>query len=84
MKVYVLTRGTYSDYGITGVTLDRRIAEYYETLYPETNIEEYDSLGEEILKLRKENYLYCCILFKVAAVAIAAMECLDRDKWGFE
>lgn len=47
MKVYVITRGEYSDYGICGVTLDKDkaeiIREFVTTKWEEGMIEEYDT-----------------------------------------
>lgn len=47
MKVYVITCGEYSDYGICAVTLDKKQAELlkaeYSDKYDEAFIEEYDT-----------------------------------------
>ena len=52
MKVYVITKGSYSDYGICGVAIDKDKAEIlkklYSDRYEEANIEEYDTEEEEI------------------------------------
>ena len=50
MKVYVVTQGEYSDYGIVGVAIDKKQAEYIAMVHNTYNepcyIEEYDT--EEI------------------------------------
>ena len=47
MKVYVITRGTYSDYSIYAVTLDKKQAELFKARYSdewdEAHIEEYET-----------------------------------------
>lgn len=47
MKVYVITRGVYSDYTICGVTIDKQRAEIIAKINSDSmyvaNIEEYDS-----------------------------------------
>lgn len=52
MKVYVITKGSYSDYGICGVAIDKDKAEilrkFYSDRYDEAEIEEYDTEEEEI------------------------------------
>ena len=52
MKVYVITKGEYSDYGICGVAIDKDKAEilrkFYSDRYDEAEIEEYDTEEEEI------------------------------------
>lgn len=55
MKIYVVTQGTYSDYGIIAATLDRDVAEaiakkYYSKWDP-PEIEEYED-AELLLKPR--------------------------------
>jgi hypothetical protein len=51
MKVYVITKGNYSDYHICAVTLDEQEAErlrkVYNDSYDEAVVEEYDTDGEE-------------------------------------
>lgn len=50
MKIYVVTQGEYSDYGIVGVAIDKKQAEYismvHSTYSEPCDIEEYDT--EEI------------------------------------
>ena len=52
MKVYVITKGEYSGYGICGVAIDKDKAEilrkFYSDRYDEAEIEEYDTEEEEI------------------------------------
>lgn len=47
MKVYVITKGCYSDYGICAVTLDKDVAERLRVLHSdkwdEAMIEDYDT-----------------------------------------
>lgn len=68
MKVYVITAGMYSDYGIVGVTLDhetaRKYIEAYNVNYDEDDdykarIEVYDT--ERIGKLVNGYHLYKCM-----------------------
>lgn len=55
MKIYVVTRGSYSNYHIITATLDRAVAEAvakkFFTKYGETEIEEYED-AELLLKPR--------------------------------
>lgn len=55
MKVYVITKGDYSDYHICGVSLDKEeaelIAEKCSTSYDEASVETYDT--EEFSPLLK-------------------------------
>jgi len=58
MKIYIITRGDYSDYTICGATLDKDRAEllrrFYSTRYDQANIEEYETDDEpEIKTLQK-------------------------------
>lgn len=49
MKIYVVTQGVYSDYGIIGVFLDRKMAEVFCAVkhdaddYDDIHIEEYNT-----------------------------------------
>lgn len=49
MKVYIVTQGVYSDYGIIGVFLDRKMAEVFVAVkhdaddYDDIRIEEYNT-----------------------------------------
>ena len=47
MKVYVITKGCYSDYHIIGVALDKekaeRIASFFDDDYNSSEVEEYDT-----------------------------------------
>lgn len=60
MKIYIITAGSYSDYGIEAVFTDKAKAEYYcaknnreiRTLYWEYHIEEYEVL-DKIIDLDK-------------------------------
>lgn len=59
-KVYVITKGAYSDYHICAVTLDKNTAEklakkYSEDSWSEAVIEEYDL--EDFSK--SERFMYC-------------------------
>ena len=50
MKVYVVTSGTYSDYMIRKIFLDKDKAEEYKEWIPDSNdIEEYDTSDEDII-----------------------------------
>ena len=50
MKIYVVTSGCYSDYGIRGVFLDKEKAElyckYHSGCYDDFRVEEYDTADE--------------------------------------
>lgn len=63
MKVYVITKGCYSDYHICGVTLDKTIAETmakrFSDRYEDAEVEEYDTdKMEEYLKMGEAYYCY--------------------------
>lgn len=53
MKVYVLTEGSYSSYGIVGVTLDYEQAQKVTELHPFLTIEEYDTEAVRIESLEE-------------------------------
>lgn len=60
MKVYVITKGAYSDYSIYGVTLNKKQAEtirkYISDKYEEGMIEEYDTDDYKPLNEGKKAY----------------------------
>lgn len=56
-KVYILTSGAYSAYGIEAVTLDKDQAETLERIHPDWNVEEYDT--DDIQILEKYRYHVC-------------------------
>lgn len=60
MKVYVITKGSYSDYSIYGVALDKKHAEalrkYISNDYEEAEIGEYDTDTFEPLNVGKKPY----------------------------
>ncbi len=60
MKVYVITKGAYSDYSIYGVALDKKRAEtlrkFISDKYDEGMIEEYDTDTFEPLHAGKKPY----------------------------
>ena len=50
MKVYVVTSGTYSDYMIRKIFLDKDKAEEYRKWLPDSNdIEEYDTSDDDVI-----------------------------------
>lgn len=50
MKVYVVTSGTYSDYMIRKIFLDKDKAEEYKKWLPDSNdVEEYDTSDDDII-----------------------------------
>ena len=65
MKVYVITKGCYSDYSIYGVTLDKKHAEemkkYFSDEYDEAEIEEYDTDDYKPIHEGKKQY---CVYFR--------------------
>ena len=71
MKVYVITRGIYSDYTIMGVTLDKDKAEKMKTAFSDgmygATIEEYET--DEYNWVEKPLW-YVCFYKDVAPVAI--------------
>lgn len=62
MKVYVITKGEYSDYHICAVTTDEetaeKLAEKYSDSYDEALIEEFDTDHAE-MSLTKKKIFYC-------------------------
>lgn len=56
MKVFVITKGCYSDYHICAVTLDKEKAEllkkFYTDFFDEAYIEEYDAV-EDVTKIKQ-------------------------------
>lgn len=51
MKVYIVTSGTYSDYMIQKVFLDKDKAEEYRKWLPDSNdVEEYDTSDDDTIK----------------------------------
>ena len=50
MKVYVVTSGTYSDYMIRKIFLEKDKAEEYKKWLPDSNdVEEYDTSDDDII-----------------------------------
>ena len=50
MKVYIVTSGTYSDYMIRKIFLDKDKAEEYKKWLPDSNdVEEYDTSDDDII-----------------------------------
>lgn len=62
MKVYVITKGEYSDYSICGVSLDREeaenIAKKCTDRYSEAEVEEYDTDDNAVI-LKYDKFFYC-------------------------
>lgn len=59
MKIYIVTDGCYSDYGIRAVFTDKALAEKYMAAYSfdEPQIEEFDTdIVEENVKLGRKKY----------------------------
>ena len=68
MKVYIVTRGSYSDYHIEAVFLSKEKAEYYVkynsgSYYDTPYIEEYDT-EDENYDVSKEGYVKAFICFE--------------------
>lgn len=66
MKVYVITKGSYSDYGICAVTTDRETAEKLQIKYSDcwdsAGIEEYDTdhyVSGDFDKIYWNVHIYC-------------------------
>lgn len=63
MKVYVITKGAYSDYSIYGVAIDKEQAEmlrnYFSDEYDTANIEEYDTDFYQPIYVGKTFYHVC-------------------------
>ena len=49
--IYVLTSGEYSDYHIVMATTDKAKADYFNKLYTDSNIEEYDDSKIQMLPI---------------------------------
>ena len=64
MKVYVITKGSYSDYHICAVAIDKEKAEkledYYTDKWDEANIEEYDTEASNPFISNFKLYFVCC------------------------
>ena len=71
-KIYVVTKGCYSDYHIVAVTLDKDIAEKiaakFNSSYDECDIEEY---SDAAIMLKPAWYIY----FDKAGNVVDTMEC---------
>ena len=87
MKVYVVTQGSYSDYHISGVAIDRETAELIKARgYDDPEIEEYDTDDFTPLKDRKP---YRVGIPKAGAISVKLIEGLPyapgkvfEYKWG--
>lgn len=66
MKIYVITKGIYSDYHICAVATDKEKAEElavkFNKEYYHTNIEIYDT--EDYRELLRYKYVYSCLWYK--------------------
>ena len=64
MKVYIITKGSYSDYHICAVAIDKEKAEkledYYTDEWDEANIEEYDTEDKNPFISNLKLYFVCC------------------------
>ena len=78
MKVYVITEGSYSDYHIVGVTLDRdkaeRAAKLVEGAYSCANIEEWET---DEVDLIKDGSAYDVTLFSNRTVEVRKCSWVD-------
>ena len=87
MKVYVVTQGSYSDYHISGVAIDRETAELIKArCYDDPEIEEYDTDDFTPLKDRRP---YRVGIPKAGAISVKLIETLPGSpgkvfeyKWG--
>lgn len=82
MKVYVVTKGEYSDYHICAVTTDeetaKKLAEKYADSYDDTWVEEYDTDHAE-MALAKKKIFFCS--FDPDDSTIEVDDRGDRGSW---
>lgn len=75
MKVYVITKGEYSDYSIIGVSLDEEkakiIAKAVSDKYDTANVEEYDTETFDMIKKGETIYE---VLYRVKTNTIEKIE----------
>jgi hypothetical protein len=57
MKIYIITDGWYSDYGITAVFDDKEKAEIFKQIFGSDNIEEWE-VNPIIYNISEGNYLF--------------------------
>lgn len=66
MKVYVITRGSYSNYEVLGVTLDEKkadiIAKALSTKYDRADVEVYDTDKFELIKEGDRLFRIICVV----------------------
>lgn len=79
MKVYVITRGEYSDYHICGLTLDEEKAKimqrHFSTDWDSAEIEEYDT--DEFNPVFEGKSLYSVIFYKNGGILEAKERSLE-------
>lgn len=85
MKVYVITKGDYSDYHICAVTLDKDKAEqlrekFSKGYYNEADIEEYDT--EETEEIIKHNLYFADYNERTHEVRVAERDFEYREDCG--
>ena len=61
MKIYVITSGEYSDYKIDAVTLDKEDAERMVNVFPQEQIEEYDT--DDFPKILTNDPYWNCVYY---------------------
>ena len=61
MKVYIITSGEYSDYKIDAVTLDKEEAERMVNVFPQEQIEEYDT--DDFPKILTNDPYWNCVYY---------------------
>lgn len=76
MKIYVVTKGEYSDYHICCATIDKnqaeRAAKIYSDKWDEAYIEEFDS--DDILKIPDAIKKYCVSFSKTTGIVLNVYE----------
>lgn len=81
MKIYVITKGEYSDYHIVGVAIDKekakRIAEVNSETWSKANVEEYDTDAHD--EALKNGCMYRVVKHKTGK-----MEARLMDGWQLE
>ena len=85
MKIYVVTSGGYSDYGIDAVFVNKEKAKLYCKVHKDSCIEEYDTNDDNInnnsiLYHYNVTYIPKCNYFSVQSEAVEAYPKLDLSE----
>lgn len=70
MKIYVITRGTYSDYHIVTIFTDKHKAELYLKYYNYCNLEEYDTADDNFNIKDGEGYYVAVLHISIMKSAV--------------